>query len=616
MVVLMSNAYQNISVPELSVTSQGGNVGLKFSNAAVDATNSAVIASGESYKGAKYAIRYVGDGVTDASFSNLDFYSCNRGIVVLSSNNTYINDINFDGLLVGSNTQYGQVFRIGGKGHGDIDPTTNGVTYIQDVVADGNQDALTNYFTDPNNDFLNNERGNGDVYLRDINASDFSDGIIDNKGRIFIMNATLEDSYRVLRAHEGAEIYLVNCEINSGPGTQALAWLKDSGSYIYHYNTTWNGKSEPSPEEVRGTDLISHKDAFNHVVKLKSDPLEGLDPFFETTFDTVFLEKLDKNDNWVTYEHGELGSEFSPVGYPEYDFTAARKAGETLRISFSKDGERNDDYYVVDFDTLEVTTGIWQQKSVAEPTVEASVDSVEEPGSVVKTSNWAEDFHRQLDEIFDEFLSGVDMAGGHTIVGDKGANKLKGSRGDDLLDGRSGADQLKGGRGDDILYGRKGNDKLLSSDGDDFIAGGAGDDFLKAGDGNDVLIDGSGADHLFGGKGDDILVAMSGLDFLSGGRGKDQFRFFANSEEKGQHATMRGGEGVDTLSIYLDTNVESLSDLMVDRREELTEAFDSTSLKKGTTLVSGENWSVSMKDIEHVEILDVATAEVLLEVFA
>ncbi len=616
MVFLMSNTYQTKSVPELNVTVDDGNVILKFSSDPADATDTAVIASDESYTGAKYAIRYVGDGVTDASFSNLDFYSCNHGIVVLSSNNAYINDVKFNSLLEGDSTQYGQAIRIGGKGHGDIDPTTNGVTYIQDVVADGNQDALTSYFTDPNNDFLNNERGNGDVYLRDISASDFSDAIIDNKGRIFIMNATLEDSYRVLRAHEGAEIYLVNCEINSGPGTQALAWLKDSGSYIYHYNTTWNGKSEPSPAEVRGTDHISNEEAFNHVVQLDSDPLEGLDPFFDTTFDTVFLERLDANGNWGAYEHGDLGSEFSAVGYPAYDFTAAREAGETLRISFSKDGERNDAYYVVDFETLEVTTGIWLEEAAEEPVVETPLDSAEEASSLVVSNTWAEDVQRQLDDMLEDYLGSVERNGGKTIVGDEGADRLTGSREDDLLDGGSGADQLKSGMGNDILLGGEGNDKLLSSDGDDFVFGGAGDDFLKAGDGNDVLIDGSGADRLFGGNGEDILVSTSGLDFLSGGNGNDQFRFFANSEEGDQRATIHGGDGFDTLSIYLDTKVDSLGGLVVNRNEDLVETFKATSLEKGTTLLSGENWTISLKDIEHVQIHDVATSELLYDAIA
>ncbi len=57
------------------------------------------------------------------------------------------------------------------------------------------------------------------------------------------------------------------------------------------------------------------------------------------------------------------------------------------------------------------------------------------------------------------------------------------------------------------LFGGAGNDKLRGSKGDDLLVGGDGDDQLDGGNGRDFLIGGLGADKLKGQQDEDILIA-------------------------------------------------------------------------------------------------------------
>jgi Ca2+-binding RTX toxin-like protein len=60
------------------------------------------------------------------------------------------------------------------------------------------------------------------------------------------------------------------------------------------------------------------------------------------------------------------------------------------------------------------------------------------------------------------------------------------------------------------MFGGDGNDKLRGSLGNDFLDGGAGDDRLYGEDGNNVLLGGLGADRLDGGNNEDLMIS----DFL------------------------------------------------------------------------------------------------------
>ena len=149
---------------------------------------------------------------------------------------------------------------------------------------------------------------------------------------------------------------------------------------------------------------------------------------------------------------------------------------------------------------------------------------------------------------------------------------VRGTRGNDALDGGSGDHALYGGNGDDILYGRFGQDSLYGGRGQDSVFGNDGNDLVFGGIGNDLLvgdslfdfthpdqIDGGsdtvygGAgddrvlgrladDHLFGGVGNDFFIGGTGNDVIFGGAGNDR-NLVSNGDDD-----MFGGTGDDTLT--------------------------------------------------------------------
>jgi VCBS repeat-containing protein len=65
---------------------------------------------------------------------------------------------------------------------------------------------------------------------------------------------------------------------------------------------------------------------------------------------------------------------------------------------------------------------------------------------------------------------------------------------DEIIKGSNGNDVINGGTGDDFLQGRAGGDFLDGGDGNDQLHGDAGDDFLRGAAGNDLLHGGLGTD--------------------------------------------------------------------------------------------------------------------------
>ncbi|WP_205205206.1 calcium-binding protein, partial [Azonexus hydrophilus] len=82
---------------------------------------------------------------------------------------------------------------------------------------------------------------------------------------------------------------------------------------------------------------------------------------------------------------------------------------------------------------------------------------------------------------------------GNTLIATEGADILRGSNFDDLLDARGGNDQLFGRGSNDKLIGGAGNDVLDGGTGDDVLEGGAGSDTYRfgRGDGHDTIIEDS-----------------------------------------------------------------------------------------------------------------------------
>jgi Ca2+-binding RTX toxin-like protein len=185
-------------------------------------------------------------------------------------------------------------------------------------------------------------------------------------------------------------------------------------------------------------------------------------------------------------------------------------------------------------------------------------------------------------------INGTGNGADNLIMGNDGANTLKGGWGYDQLYGGDGNDTLDGGAEVDMMAGGTGNDIYIvdnvddqvtegpgeGSDtikasvsyqigyevenlqltgsaningygnfGDDVITGNSGANYLSGSYGNDKLYGNAGNDVIDGGDGNDAIYGGSGADVLTGGTGADNF-YFANGEF--------GGSSVATCDIIDD----------------------------------------------------------------
>ena len=167
--------------------------------------------------------------------------------------------------------------------------------------------------------------------------------------------------------------------------------------------------------------------------------------------------------------------------------------------------------------------------------ISASAGNIGVRASLVdKQSLWSNGSYRDtLTSI--ENLDGSDYK--DTLIGDAGANLLRGGKEDDWLEGRGGGDTLDGGDGDhdtvsyawlertdttgvnaDLAVTGTKNATLLGAYGDDSLTG---VENLVGSQYNDTLRGDAKDNRLEGGEGDDILEGRSGADTLVGGKGTD-----------------------------------------------------------------------------------------------
>ena len=132
-------------------------------------------------------------------------------------------------------------------------------------------------------------------------------------------------------------------------------------------------------------------------------------------------------------------------------------------------------------------------------------------------------------------------AGDDVIDGLGGADTICGLQGDDIISGGTGADVVFGGRGNDSIDGGSDRDLLVGGAGNDTILGGLHEDRLRGGPGADDLDGGPQRDRLSGGDGNDVIRGGAGLDTLFGNVGRDQL--FGGPDDD----VIRGGAWLDTM---------------------------------------------------------------------
>ena len=143
---------------------------------------------------------------------------------------------------------------------------------------------------------------------------------------------------------------------------------------------------------------------------------------------------------------------------------------------------------------------------------------------------------------------GMDMATVKITVkagdpGDGDKNLIRGTNGDDLLEGGPGrsSDDIRGLGGNDTLKGRAGHDHLVGGAGNDKLHGNDGNDTL---DGTDSVNDGVGEwDVLAGGKGKDVFVLgdKDGAYYL--GKGNKDFALIKDFELGQDKLVLNGSVG-------------------------------------------------------------------------
>jgi Ca2+-binding RTX toxin-like protein len=142
------------------------------------------------------------------------------------------------------------------------------------------------------------------------------------------------------------------------------------------------------------------------------------------------------------------------------------------------------------------------------------------------------------------FALALVAAVGLTVASVAVAAQIKGTAGNDTLNGTNGADVIAGFAGDDTISALNGRDLVFGGPGNDTIAGGNGWDLVFGGAGNDTINGENGPDLLRGRSGDDTVDGGDGRDVLFGGWGTD---------------VLRGGAGNDRLhAVAKDTLLDTL----------------------------------------------------------
>jgi Ca2+-binding RTX toxin-like protein len=214
-----------------------------------------------------------------------------------------------------------------------------------------------------------------------------------------------------------------------------------------------------------------------------------------------------------------------------------------------------------------------------------------------------------------------ELDGNFTVKGGAADDFMRGGAGVDSLDGGAGQDQIRGLLGDDKLAGGDGNDYLNGNAGKDNFAGGAGFDRVSLFDvtatqgviadlriqkikndgfGNvetmssiEALGDGTRfADKFYGDDNANMLIGGF-TDSLYGFAGSDWFQIDAAP------AVLDGGDGIDTITVFTQTNYV---DLDRDGIADIVETTDGVIVDLATNMIVDDGFgnSSTLVNIENL----------------
>lgn len=186
-------------------------------------------------------------------------------------------------------------------------------------VSGGYDKTNTDFFTNNVNAGASNDRTV--QYFRDITAYNFSDTMFDAKSTIYIMNATIENAYRMFRVWDEAEIILVNSIVNTGEG-KSLLWLHSTAGRVKYYNTLWDGKATPDYTDIDVQPLYGTAEitsAKRQVTELSSNPLPNISSFFAPDTARYTAELSVNGDKWIKLVLPDNGDLRNFIGDPLFE---------------------------------------------------------------------------------------------------------------------------------------------------------------------------------------------------------------------------------------------------------------------------------------------------------
>jgi Ca2+-binding RTX toxin-like protein len=150
----------------------------------------------------------------------------------------------------------------------------------------------------------------------------------------------------------------------------------------------------------------------------------------------------------------------------------------------------------------------------------------------------------------------VSVAVAATVKGTAGNDTLNGTNGADIVAAYAGDDTVNALNGRDLVFGGPGNDTIDAGTGADFVFGGAGNDSILGNNGPDLLRGRAGDDSVDGGDGRDILFGGWGTDTLRGGAANDRLHAVAKD---GLLDTLDCGDGKRDVAVVREGEPISLS---------------------------------------------------------